>query len=274
MTSFSIGEIIENFGDKMFVTTAGRTNEVMITQAMEIAKELKIEYVVRKKKSIHALQSFLNDDCIVVGKDRLELFPFGEKQPFFFHPNSSMFRIKRIIGGDLDPFIVACQLEKGTQLLDCTLGLASDSIVASHIVGDPGRVVGLEGNPYLAYIVKKGLASWDSRVSELNECFGRLEVVNCLALEYLKNLKDDSFDVVYFDPMFEEHINESNGINGLSKVALYEDISDEMISHAKRVARKRVVLKDHFRSKRFNKYQFEVIQRKSAKFHFGVIEIQ
>lgn len=39
------------------------------------------------------------------------------------------------------------------QILDCTLGLASDSILSS-IVGKNGQVVGLEARPYLAYEVK------------------------------------------------------------------------------------------------------------------------
>ena len=67
----------------MFVTTAGRTNEVMINKAKAIARELDIKYVMRNKRSVKALQQVWQDDCIVVGKERLELFPFGEKYPFF-----------------------------------------------------------------------------------------------------------------------------------------------------------------------------------------------
>lgn len=257
----------------MFVTTAGRTNEEMMVKAKQIAEELSISYVTRKKRSITVLQQLLNDDCIVLGKERLELFPFGEKEPFFFHPNSSMFRIKRLIDKEQDPFVAACQLQDGSRFLDCTLGLASDSIVASYVVGDKGKVVGIEGNRYLAYLVKEGLLTWDPHLDEMTNAQKRVEVVHGLSLDYLKNCEDNSFDIVYFDPMFEENITESDGIKGLSRIALYEDMTDEVIYHAKRVAQKRVVLKDHFRSKRFEKYGYKVQIRKTAKFHFGVIEI-
>lgn len=258
----------------MFVTTAGRTNEVMINKAEAIARELDIKYVMRNKRSVKALQQVWQDDCIVVGKERLELFPFGEKYPFFFHPNSSMFRIKRLMAGDRDPFVEACQLTVGNSILDCTLGLASDSIVASYVVGQTGKVVGIEGNRFLAYLVERGLQSWESGIPKMDEALRRIEVVQKLSVEYLKSQPDSSFDIVYLDPMFEEHILESDGILGLSKMAVYEDITVEMMTQAKRVAKKRIVLKDHFRSERFAKYGFQVHRRKTSKFHFGVIQIQ
>lgn len=258
----------------MFITTAGRTNQTMMIKAKNISDELQIPYISRKKMSIQSLQQFMKDDCIVVGKERLELFPLGAGGPFFFHPNSSMFRIKRLLEGENDPFVDACQLKKGKHFLDCTLGLASDSIVASYMVGDEGKVVGIEGERYLAYLTIRGLKSWKSDVSEFNSACERIVVVQRLSIDYLKKLKDDSFDIVYFDPMFHEPITESDGIRGLSRLAIYDDIGEELIEQAKRVARERVVLKDHFRSKRFERYGFQVKKRKTAKFHFGVMRIQ
>ncbi|MFZ7944193.1 hypothetical protein [Neobacillus sp. 19] len=102
---------------------------------------------------------------IVVGKDRVELFEKGSTLPFFFHPNSAMFRIKRLLSGENDPFADAAQLTEGMTILDCTLGLASDAIVASFLVGKGGHVTGLEGHKYLAYIVQEGLkvlGSWSA----------------------------------------------------------------------------------------------------------------
>lgn len=254
----------------MIVTTAGRTDERMIHEAKKIANDLNIRYVHRKKQSIASIQALWNEDCIVVGKERLELYPLGESKPFFFHPNSSMFRIKRLMKGQHDPFIASSGLSKGMSLLDCTLGLASDSIVGSFIVGQEGNVVGVEGNPYLAYLVKKGLASWDSNIEAMDHAMKRIEVVTMRSIEYLSTLADNSFDCIYFDPMFEEHILESDGIEALTRFALYEDLTEALFMEAKRVTCKRVVLKDHFRSKRFERFGFQVHIRESAKFHYGV----
>lgn len=256
----------------MIVTTAGRTNEEMVEKAQKTALELDSKYVTRKKQSVLAIMEAEQDDCIVVGKNRLELYPYGEEDPFFFHPNSSMFRIKRILKGERDPFLEAAQLRSGMSLLDCTLGLASDSIVASFAVGETGRVTGIEANPYLAYLVQKGLSQWDSGIADMDEAMRRITVIQNDSLNVLQQLEDNSYDCVYFDPMFEETILESDGIRGLTKFASVDGLSGDIVKEAYRVARRRIVLKDHFRSTRFEQYHFSVYRRKTAKFHFGVIE--
>lgn len=255
----------------MFITTAGRTNKQMIEKAMRTAKELGAEYIPRNKKSIKLLQMERESDCIVVGKDRFELFCL-EQRPFFFHPNSAMFRIKRLINGEHDPFAEAVKLSKGMSFLDCTLGLASDSIVASWLVGESGNVTGLEGQMYLAYLVKLGLNSWDSGILAMNTAMRRIMAIHMKAYDYLKDLPSNSIDCVYFDPMFEESIVESDGIKTLSYFAVHEDLLEETMKEAFRVSRKRVVLKDHYKSSRFEKFDFNVQRRKTAKFHFGWIE--
>jgi hypothetical protein len=256
----------------MFITTAGRTNDEMKELANEIAIELRINYIERKKRSISQLQQLQNDSCIVVYKERLELFPLGETEPFFFHPSSAMFRIKRLLRGEHDPFVEVCQLTKGMSFLDCTLGLASDSIVASYQVGDKGKIVGLEAEKYLSYVVQNGLKKWSTDIHEINEAMRRIEVRHAHCFSYLKMLPNESFDVVYLDPMFEETIAESVSIQPLTKIANYELFQPIWIEEALRVAKKRVVLKDHYLSERFNQFGFKVIPRKTAKFHFGYID--
>lgn len=256
----------------MFVTTAGRTNQEMINKANEIAANLKLPYRPRKKKSINQLQEKSNSDCLVVGKERLELYEKGSTLPFFFHPNSAMFRIKRLLKGEHDPFSEAAKLSSGMTFLDCTLGLASDAIVASFLVGREGQVIGIEGQKYLAYIVEEGLRTWDSGLPIMNKAMERISVIHSTALEYLRTMPDESADCVYFDPMFEETVLESNGIMGLGQFAIHEDLSEETIREAMRVAKKRVLLKDHFKSRRFERYNFQVIRRKTAKFHFCFID--
>lgn len=262
----------ENELSFMFVTTAGRTNQHMIEKAMETAAILSVEYFPRNKKSVQSIQKELDSDCIVVGKERHELFAKGERQPFFFHPNSAMFRIKRLINKEHDPFADATCLAEGMSFLDCTLGLASDSIVASYLVGETGSVIGVEGQPFLAFLVKTGLCEWDSGLSAMNAAMKRIHVIHDKALNVLQSLPSHSFDCVYFDPMFEESVLESDGIKALGQFAIYDDLLEETVHEALRVSRQRVVLKDHYRSSRFEKFGFQVQRRKTAKFHFGWIE--
>jgi hypothetical protein len=256
----------------MFVTTAGRTNQQMIEKAIETADQLEVPYIPRKKKSIQSLQNETNSECIVVGKERLELFHMAAAHPFIFHPNSAMFRIKRLERGEHDPFAEASQLSKGMTFLDCTLGLASDSIVASYLVGDEGMVTGTEGQKFLAYVVREGLKTWDSKLPSMNEAMARIKVIHKRAIDFLKTLPNNSIDCVYFDPMFEDSILESDGIKALGQFALYEDLSKETIEEAVRVSKNRVLVKDHYKSLRFEQYGFHVFRRKTAKFHFGILQ--
>jgi hypothetical protein len=257
----------------MFVTTAGRTNEQLIIQAKRTALNLGIPYQSRKSESINRMQNKYQDDVFVVGKDRDVIYPINSHEPIFFHPNSAMFRIKRLMIGEHDPFIRSAKLCRGMTLLDCTLGLGSDSITASYVVGKEGKVISLEGNRYLAYLVKSGLQYWDSGSGEINQAMRAVEVKNVRFEDYLLQFEENSVDIVYFDPMFEEAVSSSDGIKGLRQYALYTELTEQIINEAKRVAKKRIVLKDHWKSSRFQQFGFNVHIRPTSKFHFGVIDL-
>ncbi|OCA90850.1 hypothetical protein A8F94_02965 [Bacillus sp. FJAT-27225] len=256
----------------MFVTTAYRVNENMLNRAKKAASDLSIPLLPRGKKSIPQMQKETGSACIVVGNESIKLYGIGEDKPFFFHPSSAMFRVKRLIEGGTDPLIEAAGLQKGGSFLDCTLGLGSDSIAASFASGIEGTINGLEGSKYIAYLVKQGLSSWPTGIGLLDDAMKRVNVIHSDALSYLKSLPDKSVDCVYWDPMFDEGIEESEGIRALRQFAEYRGLGGEEIEESLRVARQRVVLKDHFRSPRFEEFGFTRKIRKNAKFHYGFIE--
>ncbi|MGM0873894.1 MAG: class I SAM-dependent methyltransferase [Bacillota bacterium] len=258
----------------MIVTTSGRPDAQLIRTAQEIAIELDGTFSKRNKKAVEELKNVYKEDILVVGKNRIELHFLTHLSPLFFHPNSAMFRIKRLLKGEKDPFCEACNLKEGDTFLDCTLGLASDSIIASYVVGEQGLVKGIEGSRSLAYIVKQGLQQWETGLSVLDDSMKRIDVSTNEHLSFLHSCPDKSYDIIYFDPMFEETIDESIGLLPLKSIANYTSLSIEAINEAKRVAKRRVVLKDHWKSTRFEQLGFTVNIRKSAKFHYGVIEIQ
>ncbi|WP_246941875.1 class I SAM-dependent methyltransferase [Bacillus pinisoli] len=257
----------------MIITTSSRPNRIIVEKANQLAEEWGERFHQRGRDSIQDLQRRYNEEVLVVGKERIELFIPGEVQPVFFHPNSAMFRIKRLINGGNDPFVQACGLLEGMSVLDCTLGLGSDSIVASYCVGGSGQVTSIEGNKILANLVKTGLTTWESGIPDMDQAMRNIEVVITSYQEFLSSCDDSSIDTIYFDPMFEKSIEESVGLLGVKKLALYEDLTEESIKEAIRVARKRIVLKDHWRSTRFEKLGFTQIKRRSANFHYGIIDL-
>ncbi|MFD1738392.1 class I SAM-dependent methyltransferase [Bacillus salitolerans] len=258
----------------MIVTTAGRTNEKLKKLASNIAIDLNEEYIPRQKVSIQSIQQLTKEDVLVVGKNRIELYMVSHNEPIFFHPNSSMFRIKRLLQGTYDPFVEACKLDEGMTLLDCTVGLGSDSIIASYKVGHTGSVISIEANQILAYLVQTGLKTWETDIPEMNDAMRRITLLHSNFQDYLKQCPSKSVDVIYFDPMFEEELKHSQGISGIKALAIYDTVTKHDIEEAVRVARKRIVLKDHWKSERFDMLGFKPIRRKTASFHYGVIELE
>jgi hypothetical protein len=260
----------------MIVTTSTRGQEKLRDYAEEIAKQLNLPYITRGKHSVAEMIEFSKSDrMIMVTTDGVKcIFKEHLNNPFFFHPNSAMFRLKRLLKGEHDPFIETTQLREGMSFLDCTLGLASDSIIASYIVGSRGRVVGIESVSLLAYIVRLGLQIWHSRVDELNEAMRRVEVIHANHYEYLKQCPSSSYDIVYFDPMFETTKEDSIGIAPLKIMADYQRLESKIIEEAKRVAKHRVVLKESSYSLRFEELGFKPTERKYASHWFGTIELE
>lgn len=258
---------------KTVITTAGRTNPEYIRVAKDIAADLGINFVDRKKKSVEKIQHEQLADVLVVGKERLEFFAYGSITPFFFHPNSAAFRLKRLLKTEKDPFLEATRLKVGENFLDTTAGLCSDSLIAAYAVGEQGKVMALEKEKMIAYIINRGLKSYDTDFSELRKSMRRIQVIHTEAVDYLSTLEDNSFDVVYMDPMFEEEIPESNNFQALRKIGAVGTLYTEWVDQAKRVAKKRVVLKAHFRSPMFEEYGFTRVTRLTSKFHYGIIEV-
>lgn len=254
----------------MIITTSYRPNEHTVQTAVSVSRNFHVKFMIRNKKSIQQIIHEENDDVLVIGNERFELYPAcGEK--FFFHPGSSLFRAKRWLRGEEDPFLNAAELRQGDSFLDCTLGLGSDAIVASLAAGEEGAVIGLEKSPILAFLVSTGLKAWETNMPEVNEAMRRIQTKSADHLEYLHQLPDEAFDVVYFDPMFYQPIEQSEGIAPLRLFAEYQ-FQPESVIEALRVAKRSVVLKDHWKSPRFNQFGFHVYKRKSSLFHYGILK--
>ncbi|WP_096269781.1 class I SAM-dependent methyltransferase [Paucisalibacillus globulus] len=260
----------------MIITTPGKSTSKIVRKAKKFANDYSLPYKERLGVSIQTLKKKYRDDVVIVENDRIVISPLNSEEEMFYHPNLALIRAKRIINGGKggqEPLISIAKLKEGMSFLDCTLGLASDSVIASLIVGPNGKVTGIEGNPLLYFLTHAGLVSFSSGNEIVDAAMRRIDVIHQDNLHFLKNCDTDSFDVVYLDPMFQESIDTSNGINIIKEHALRTTISDELIQEAKRVARARVVLKDHWKSDRFTRFGFTQYKRQSSSTHYGVIEV-
>ncbi|HFI0394298.1 TPA: class I SAM-dependent methyltransferase [Streptococcus suis] len=251
---------------KVIVTTSLRMNQTLVFQAQEIAEQLNLDYQDRQKRSVQSILSKTEADAVlVVYQDQLVL---EEKtgQRFFFHPDTAVLRIK----SGRDPLLELLGPDKQT-VLDCTMGLASDSIVlarAGH------QVTALESSQFIHFIVSRGLKEFDSGKSEVNQAMRSIQTIWTDSLIYLKEQADQSVDVIYLDPMFSQEITESDNLDGLKPFANYTALSEEFLGEAKRVARRKIIIKAHFRDRVFEDFGFVRHVRPNQKFHYGEIILE
>ncbi|MCD8509810.1 MAG: class I SAM-dependent methyltransferase [Bacillus sp. (in: Bacteria)] len=227
----------------VIITTCGRPNQSVILKAEQLAERLRISYIKREKQSVHSLISNFNAAVIVVEKDRLTVQAGNGQPPFFFHPNAAMFRAKRFLKTKEDPLVQACQLQREDKFLDATLGLGSDAIIASMATGVEGEVTGIESSEIIAFIVEQGMQTYSSNVPMIDEALRRINVQCSSHLQWLQGKPADAYDVIYFDPMFEEAVTGAIGFDAMRSFTVKSSFTGELVEEAKRVAKKRVVLR-------------------------------
>lgn len=255
------------------VTTSLKAGALQGECAAWFSRRLGVPLVPRDKLSLEALtEKYGVPGVVVVSASRVSYFSDG--QELFFHHGLAGLRINEIKAGKTDQMIKAMNLRKGDTLLDCTLGPGVDAVVASHVVGEEGRVVGVESSPVLAALVEHGLASCrGTGPQELDSAMARVEVVCGDHLTYLQSLPEGSFDVVYFDPMFRRPRRRSNAMEPMRMVANPEPLREKAIREALRVARRRVVVKETRDSGEFARLGITMIQGgKYSPVAYGVLD--
>ncbi|MGI6451936.1 MAG: class I SAM-dependent methyltransferase [Syntrophomonadaceae bacterium] len=258
----------------MIIATTTQSSDIIDNCFHAFLQESGIKYVKRGKKGLHRLIQENEAEAIVVwNSDFPVVYTEGEK--FFFHPSMAKNRIAAFRKfGALDPMIKAFDCQESDHILDCTLGLGADAIVASYFASQ-GRIVGLESSAVVACVVKWGMKLYKSRMNWLDDAIRRIEVVNQDYNDYLAQLPEDSFDIVYFDPMFRKPQLKSQAISPLRALADHSPVNSQAVQQAVRVARKRVVLKETVNSGEFARLGFNNLMVSSNKrIAYGVIDIR
>lgn len=242
-------------------------------RAKLLAAELGVLYAPRRGISIakliaaHRVRQAL---VLVQGGVRL-ISP--EQSPMVFHPSMGFIRAKRVLKGEPDPMLTAARLVPGDTVLDCTAGLGTDSLLFSIGTGSSGQVTAVESSFPVYALIKDGMRHYRSGNAEVDQAFSNIDVRFGHHLDYLRSLPDRSIDIIYFDPMFRDPLLDSSAIGPLRGLANSDALNEESIIHAKRIARKTIVLKEKRGSGEFARLGFRVEQRGTTKTVYGVIDI-
>ena len=254
------------------ITTARKPKDATEILAKNFAEKLNLNFIAREDFSLEFLKTNYGVENILLVKNNFPVIVTNEGE-LFFHPNTAHLRIKNLRQGLGDRLIDAAKIQLGDEILDCTLGLGSDSIVESFAVGIGGKVTALEINPVLAEVVRYGMKNFSDDTPPVIEAMRRVEIITADYTSYLKNLADNSFDVVYFDPMFRHGINKSSAINPLRPLADNRPLEIDSVREACRVARRCVVMKENSYSAEFARLGFKIATGgKYSSISFGVID--
>ncbi|WP_346354251.1 class I SAM-dependent methyltransferase [Azotosporobacter soli] len=254
----------------VIVTTSGKTHAERETYAKEAANILHCAYVVRSNLSLPQLQEqHQAENILVVKQSGCVLHTAGGE--FFFHPSMAELRLLQLKRGQSDHMLAAMALEPGMRVLDCTLGLGTDAIVASWGAGATGYVCGLEVAPLTAFIVKAGLQQFLAA----RENVAPIEVLNVDYEQFLCELPDKSFDVVFFDPMFRQPISSSSQLKPMRSLADHRPLAETALNEAIRVAKHRVVVKEISGSQEFCRLGItKIYGGRYSSVQYGVIDLQ
>lgn len=255
------------------IVTTGRKFSADTKKLAEItADKLSLKFVERENFSTDALKKIYGAENILIAKNN-SLNLITDCGELFFHPNIAHLRIKNLRNNLGDRLISAGEISDGMKILDCTLGLGSDAIVESFAVGSTGKVIALEKNPVLAEIVRHGMKNFSADNENILSAMRRVEIITTDYFDYLKTAEKNSFDVVYFDPMFRKPIYKSSGIKMIRAVAEKNSVNIEAVREACRVAKNFVVLKENSRSEEFERLGFKIAEGgKYSSISFGVID--
>ena len=241
-----------------------------VQTAKDMAARLGADYLDRPHNQV--LEEFMAAQAlaavIVLEKDGPRIH--SEYGTFAYHPGMAEIRVQQLLRGAPDHLVQALDLRSGARVLDCTLGLASDAAVAACVVGPTGRVVGLEASLLLHFAVQYGLAHYECKTPLLTAALRRVEAVHAVAGEYLAACAADSFDVVYFDPMFRHPVQGSKAMEALRPLALEEPLDRTTVELALKVA-PRVVIKERSEYLLREYGCQEYVGGKYSRIKFGII---
>ncbi len=257
---------------EFIITTITKVNTDLIYQAQALAQKLNKKFVTRNNLSLGRLKQDNNvDNILIFTKDGLKAHT--SQGDLFFHLNMAQLRILNLNRNQKDHMVEAMDLKPKMSVLDCTLGLGTDATVASYIVGENGKVVGLESATLIYLITKYGLANFNHDNIAINHSLRRIESFNLHYLDYLKAQGDNSFDIVYFDPMFRKPIQDSANFKPMRAIANMEQLQSKALVEALRVAKKRVVIKETKDSMEFKRLNIsQIYGGKYSSVSYGVID--
>ena len=245
--------------ERAIVTTAPSGDPA---EARHIADAYGLEAVPRDGRTVESLLEAY-PGILVLGSRRADLYENG--RTYRASVGMAFLRVLRARKGEIDPLVRHASLEPGDSVLDATLGLGGDALVAAQTTGT--KVVGIESDPVIAAFTYAALRRLPKHGREPAR---RVEVVRADHRAFLKAQPDASFDVVLLDPMFRRAGDAGPLFELLRTHGDHAPLEPATLREAQRVARRGVLVKDSARGEELQRLGLTPRpSRRSAAIAFG-----
>jgi 16S rRNA (guanine1516-N2)-methyltransferase len=245
--------------ERAVVTTAPSGDPA---EARHIQDAYGIEAVPRDGRTVEELLEKY-PGILVLGSRRADLYESG--RTYRASVGMAFLRVLRARQGEIDPLVKHAGLERGDTVLDATLGLGGDALVAAQATGT--KVLGIESNPVIAAFTYAALRRLPKHGREPG---GRVDVVRADHRTFLEQQADASFDVVLLDPMFRRAGDAGPLFELLRTHADHAALEPATLREAQRVARRGVLVKDSVRGEDLQRLGLSPrISRRSAAIAFA-----
>jgi SAM-dependent methyltransferase len=246
--------------ERAVVTTAASGDR---REAEEYGARFGLQAVARDGRSLDQLLKDAGAPILVLGSRRADLYEEGRS--YRATVGMALLRALRARKGETDPLVAAAKLRKGDRVLDATLGLGGDALVAAQAAR--ATVIGLERNGLLAAFTQAALRRLPGHGREPG---GRIEIIRADHRDYLRAQPEASFDVVLFDPMFRRAGGAASLFDVLRAHADHAPLDPPTLLEARRVAGRGVLVKDAFPGRELRRLGLvPQLTRRSAAICFG-----
>ena len=171
-----------------------------------------------------------------------------------------------------DTLVRAANLRPGDRVIDATLGLGADALIAAQATR--ARVLAFEKSGVLAAFTQAALrrpgGGPELRKAAL-DAGERIDIQVGDHLELLKRQPDRSAEVVLFDPMFRSQVLSQPVFQVVRAHAERAPLSLEAIAQARRVATRGVLIKDSPRGAELKRLGIETVY--ARRFLYGWLDV-
>lgn len=250
----------------IYVIPSLKAKEKLQQEGKAWAESQGFAYVPRGKRTIQDLMDEYGEHFLVYSSRGPQIDrPEGSH---FFSLNMAELRIQNLRKGQRDHLLEALMGEKKNpstasgppplrrgdfgpaagqppiSVLDCTCGFGADAAVASFGLPAGSRVDALEVSPLLQAVTSWGFSHFVHKKDDVTAALRRISLRSGDYRDYLLSDQGPSYDVLYFDPMFQRPVEASCQFQPVRAIMEHGGLTRELIERALQKARRRVVIKE------------------------------